>query len=433
MLAPRPDTQSDQASGRLSSDRKIMLFELDVRGHHPGYVQHLVTYWCQQELPGHLDVLVSPKFIEQHANIVDIASGCHKKNINFVAITKEEEAVLVDGALLGDSFKGRIQRAFQEWELLSKYAVSLGTTHCLIMYLDTVLLRLGLGAKFPCHFSSIYFRPIFHYSNFPNYIISGRERLWHWRDKVCLSRLLKNPQLQTILCLDPFVVENINHFKSKAKAVYLPDPVQIYNDSEPQLEKLRKNLGIQSDRKVFLLFGVLSERKGIYQLLDAIRLLPPALCEKLSLLLIGPLELSEKEQIQSRIAEIAQSLPIQIICSHDFISDREIQPYFQIADVILAPYQRHIGMSAILVRAAAAQTPVLSSDFGLMGEITRRYKLGLAVDSTVPSEITQGFQRFLLESPASLCDREKMKQFAEQNKAEKFASTIFQFLETKNL
>lgn len=430
MLAPRQDTQSDLASGRLSGDRKIMLFELDVRGHHPGYIQHLVTYWCQQELPGHLDVLVSPKFMEQHSNIVDIASNCQQKNINFVAISKEEEAVLVDGALLGDSFKGRIQRAFQEWNLLSKYAVSLGTTHCLIMYLDTVLLRLGLGAKLPCPFSSIYFRPIFHYSNFPNYVMAGRERVWYWRDKICLYRLLKNPQLQTILCLDPLAVENINKFKSKAKTVYLPDPVQIYNDTEPQLEKLRKSLGIQANRQVFLLFGVLSERKGIYQLLDAILLLPPNLCEKLCLLLIGPLELGEKEQIQARIAEISQSLPIQIICSHNFIPDREIQPYFQIADVILAPYQRHIGMSAILVRAAAAKTPVLASDFGLMGEITRRYKLGLAVDSTVPSEIAHGFQQFLEKSPASLCDQEKMKQFADQNKAEQFAQIIFQHLQT---
>lgn len=430
MLAPRQDTQSDLDSGRLRDDRKIMLFELDVRGHHPGYIQHLVTYWCQQELPGHLDVLVSPKFLEQHFNIVNIASNCKQKNLNFVAISKEEEAALVDGALLGDSFKGRIQRAFQEWSLLRKYTVSLGTTHCLIMYLDTVLLRLGLGAKLPCRFSSIYFRPIFHYSNFPNYVMAGRERVWHWRDKICLSRLLKNPQLETILCLDSLAVENLNKFKSKAKAVYLPDPVQIYNDSETQLEKLRKSLGIETGRQVFLLFGVLSERKGIYQLLDAILQLPPNLCEKLCLLLIGPLELSEKEQIQARITEISQSLPIQIICSHDFIPDREIQPYFQLADVILAPYQRHIGMSAILVRAAAAQTPVLASDFGLMGEITRRYQLGLAVDSTVPSEIAQGFQRFLLESPASLCDREKMKQFADHNKAEQFAQIIFEHLNT---
>jgi glycosyltransferase involved in cell wall biosynthesis len=430
MLLSRQGISSASDKLRGNGD-KILLFELDVRGHHPGYIQHLVRYWCEQELPGQLDVLVSPKFIEQHSNIVDVALGCTQKTINFLSITPEEQAVLFDSAKLENSFKGRILRAFQEWDLLRKYAVSLGTTHCMIMYLDTILLRLALGAKFPCPFSTLYFRPIFHYSNFANYVPSRRERIWQLRDNVCLSRLLSSSQLQTVFCLDPFAVEAINKFPSKAKALYMPDPVQIYNDTEPQLEKLRKSLGIELGRQVFLLFGVLSERKGINQLLEAVLMLPPALSKKLCLLLIGPIEIKEKEFIQARLSQISQSLPVQIICRHDFVSDQEIQPYFQIADVILAPYQRHIGMSAILVRAAAAQKPVLSSDFGLMGEITRRYGLGLPIDSTVPGEICKGVTRFLLESPESLCDQVKMKQFAIQNNAKNFANIIFQHLQTQ--
>jgi len=429
MLAPRQSTQSVSDINRGGGDRKLMLFELDTRGHHPGYIQHLIRYWCEEKLPGHLDVLVSQKFIQQHSNIVEIASNCEQQTINFVAITPEEQAVLFESAELENSFKGRIVRAFQEWDLLRKYAISLGTTHCLIMYLDSILLRLAFGARFPCQFSSIYFRPIFHYSNFVNYTPLGREGIWQLRDKVCLSLLLRSSELQTIFCLDPLAVKPINKFHSKARAVYLPDPVQIYNNTEPQLEELRQRLKIDSSRQVFLLFGVLAERKGIYQLLDAVQMLSPDHCQKLCLLLIGPIELQEKELIQTRIREISQSLPVQIICRHDFVTDQEIQPYFQIADVILAPYQRHIGMSAILVRAAAAQKPVLSSDFGLMGEITRRYELGLTVDSTVPSEIAKGFTRFLIESSENYCNQEKMKQFAEQNDAKQFAKTIFKQLQ----
>jgi glycosyltransferase involved in cell wall biosynthesis len=407
-----------------------MLFELDTRGHHPGYIQHLVRYWGEQKLPGQLDVLVSQKFIQQHSNIVDLALACPQKTIKFVAITPEEEAVLFESAKLENSFKGRIVRAFQEWKLLRKYAISLQTTHCLIMYLDTILLRLAFGARFPCQFSSIYFRPVFHYSNFTNYEPSRRERIWQLRDKVCLSRLLASPQLKTLFCLDPFAVERINQSHSKARAVYLPDPVQIYNVTEVQLEERRKDLGIEAGRQVFLLFGALAARKGIDQLLEAVRLLPPTLCQKLCLLLIGPIGFEEKELLQAQITEISQSLPIQIICRHEFVTDQEIQPYFQIADVILVPYQRHIGMSAILVRAAAAQKPVLASDFGLMGELTRHYGLGLAVDSTIPSEIAKGVTRFLLESPESLCEPVKMRQFADKNNAKQFSSIIFQHLQT---
>ncbi len=417
---------NDRSSG---SDHKIMLYELDTRGHHPGYVQHLVKYWCEKRLPGHLDVLVSSKFMQQHSNIVDIALGCHQKNISFIAISLEEESVLFESAKLENSFTGRIQRAFQEWDLLHKYAISLGATHCMIMYLDTILLRLALSSKFSCSFSSIYFRPVFHYNHFPNYVPSKREYIWQLRDRVCLSRLLLSPNLKTLFCLDPFAVEHINKFNSQPKAVYLPDPVQIYNYTESQVEKLGTDLDIASGRRIFLLFGALGARKGIYQLLEAIRMLSPTFAQKFCLLLIGPVGIEEKELFHGQITEISQFLPVQIICRHEFVTDQEIQPYFQIADVILAPYQRHIGMSAILVRAAAAQKPVLASDFGLMGEIVRRYKLGLAVDSAVPGEVAKAFERFMLESPESLCDRGKMKQFAEQNTAEQYAKLIFHHLQ----
>lgn len=425
MFTFRQSTQASLEDNRGGDEPKIMLFELDTRGHHPGYVQHLVKYWCEQKLPGHLDVLVSQKFMQQHFNIVDIGLRCPQKTIKFVAITPEEEAMLFDSAKLENSFTGRIQRAFQEWDLLRKYAVALGTTHCLIMYLDTILLRLALGTRFPCSFYGIYFRPIFHYKNFANYVPHRRERIWQLRDKVCLSRLLSYVNFKTLFCLDPFAVEHINKYYNYSRSVYLPDPVQIYTYTESQVEELKTNLEIDSGRKVFILFGVLGRRKGIYQLLDAVQILPPNLAHKFCILLIGPIGLEEKELLQTRIAEISQSLPVQIICRHEFVTDQEIQPYFQIADVVLAPYQRHIGMSAILVRAAAAQKPVLVSDFGLMGEMVRRYKLGLAVDSTVPSEITKGFERFMLESSETLCDYIKMKQFADQNTAEQYAKIIF--------
>lgn len=60
-----------------------------------------------------------------------------------------------------------------------------------------------------------------------------------------------------------------------------------------------------------------------------------------------------------------------------------------------------------------------------MGEMVKRYQLGLGVDSTIPSEIAQGLTRFLTDA-TSLGDRTSMKQFAEQNTAEEYAKVIFQ-------
>lgn len=180
--------------------------------------------------------------------------------------------------------------------------------------------------------------------------------------------------------------------------------------------------------RYFSFFGALCERKGIYQLLEAISLLPPALLSKLCLLFVGPLQEEDRVQIQPKIDRLTQTSLIQILICARFVPDREIQPYFEMSDVILAPYQRHVGMSAILVRAAAAQKPVLGSNYGLMGEMTCRYELGLTVESTASEEIAKGISRFLVESPHNIGNQMKMKYFALQNTAEQYASIIFQHL-----
>lgn len=403
-------------------DRKIMLFDLSVKGHHPNYIQHLIKYWHKQKLSGNLYIVVSPKFLQEHADVVESADSGNQKNIQFVPITSEEEANL-------NSRKSRFKRAFrnfQEWQIFCKYAENLNVNHCLIMYFDTCELPLALGAKSPCPFSGIYFRPTFHYHEFTNYVPSRKERLQQWREKISLSRIVQNPQLKNLFCLDFFAVKHFDKFKTHVKAVPLPDPVEIFNTSELDLKSLKESLGIEPNRRIFLLFGALTTRKGIYQLLDAVSDLSPDLCQKMCLLLVG--ESNLEAQLKSRIAEICQSKPVQIIDRYEFISEQDVQGYFQLTDVVLAPYQRHVGMSGILLLAASAQKPVLSSDYGLMGEIVRGYELGVTVDSTVPLEIGKGLARFWSGDVEKLCDRAKMKSFAEQNSAEEFARIIFNYL-----
>lgn len=404
------------------SARKLLLFDLFFTGHHAGYILHLVNYWSEQKLQGSLDVLVTPKFLKLHPDVVDIALEDAGNNINFVAISPEEEALLK----FEDSSLNRIVRSFQEWNLLCKYAKQLEVTQCFLMYFDSILLSLALRGKPPCPLSGIYFRPIFHYNEFAEFPPSQHERILQRRDKFVLSRILRNSYFQTLFCLDPFAAERISKFKGNVKAIYLPDPVQIYNNSDTQSEKLRQTLEIDPDRNVFLMFGVLQKRKGIYQLLDAIALLPPHLCQKLCLLLVGPI--GSELLIKTRIRELCEAFPIQVISHEQFVPDREIQPYFKVADVILAPYIRHIGMSAILVRAAAAQKPVLASNYGLMGQMVTHHKLGITVDSSVPSEIAKGLIQFLINPSTEFYDFASMQSFAEQNSAENYAKTIFQYM-----
>ncbi|KAM3103508.1 glycosyltransferase family 4 protein [Phormidesmis sp. 146-12] len=420
-LNTQPPTLNTQSN--RTPDSRLMMFELSVGGHYPGYIQHLVRYWRERSLIGHLDVVVSPEFLERHSEVVAEA-GDHSR-IQFRAIAPSEAAVLSPRS----SARSRFVRAFQEWKLLRHYATTLKSDHCLIPYFDTRQFPLALGATLPCSFSGIYFRPTFHYPSFENHS-SRHDWAQQLRDKVLMNRVLANPQLQTLFCLDPFVLEHWEQFHTNVQPVYLPDPVQIYDQPLEVTDSLKVSLGIEPHRKVFLLFGALDGRKGIHQLLEAIARLPPEDCQQLCLLLVGPIDPAEKPQLDGQIESLRRSLPVQIVGSHQFVIDRDIQPYFQLADAVLAPYQRHVGMSAILVRAAAAQKPVLASNYGLMGEITRRHQLGVAVDSTDPHAIANGITSLLRNPIDQMGDRQKMQTFAAQNSAQRFANVIFETIWT---
>lgn len=412
------------SSESIQTSPRLMLFDLALGGHHGNYIQHLVEYAHHQAFAGAIDIVVLPQFFEIHRDTVATISSYQHPKIDFVPISVAETAALGDR----DSGMSRALRNFREWQIFCKYAKKLHTTHALMMYLDTCELPLAVGMQSPCPFSGIYFRPTFHYDMFANYQPNRQQRLQQWRERITLGRILHHPQLQTLFCLDPFAVKAIEPDRYNAQIVHLADPVQPYPSIQPDLTAFRTKLGIKKHRRVFLLFGALDARKGIYQLLDAIALLPPELGQNICLLLVGKINATERVSIRSKIAALCQTAPIQLIECYDFIPGHDVSSYFQLADVVLALYQKHVGMSGILLLAAAAGKPVLSSDYGLMGELVRLYQLGLAVDSTDPTAIAKALSACLLELSETLGDRSQMKVFAEQNSIDRYTSKIFQYL-----
>jgi glycosyltransferase involved in cell wall biosynthesis len=405
---------------------RLMLFDLALGGHHGNYIQHLIDYADDKKFLGAIDIVVLPQFADVHQDTVKAISASNHPQLNLVSISIAEETALGHR----DSGLNRAVRNFREWEVFCKYAQKLQTTYALIMYLDTYALPIAFGKKSPCSFSGIYFRPTFHYSTFANYQPSGqtsgqpswRQNIQLWREKITIDRILQRPQLHKLLCLDPFAVRALQ----SSKMIHLADPVSSSPPFLGDVSSFQAKLGIEQHRRVFLLFGALDERKGIYQLLDAIELLSPELTQNVCLLIVGKTNADEQTQIQPQISTLRQTHPIQILELYDFISEDEVPKYFQAADVILAPYQRHVGMSGILLLAAAAGKPVLSSSYGLMGKLVEHHQLGLAVDSTVPAEIAQAISRYLLEPPSTFGDRTKMSLFAKQNSIELYSCKIFQ-------
>ncbi|MEL6928883.1 MAG: glycosyltransferase [Cyanobacteria bacterium J06600_6] len=405
----------------IASQNRVMLFDLALGGHHGNYIRYLIDYWHEHNLAGNLDIVVLPQFLEFHHDVVETITNFANERVKIIPLQPEEAANLQPK----NSFKQRARRNFQEWDLLCRYAQLLRATECLIMYFDTCELPLTVGKAAPCPVSGIYFKPTFHYGTLARDCPSRREIIQRWREKLTLSRILRHPQLKTLFCLDPLAIEPLKQFQPQANIVYLPDPVEVAAPAI-EIETWKDNLGIEPNRLVLMFFGALDRRKGLYQLVEALSVLPPEICRHLSILLVGKGNSSDLSQIEPQLARLKKATPLQIIQHYQFVSESEVQGYFQLADLILAPYQKHVGMSGILLLSAAAGKPVLSSDYGLMGELVARYDLGMSVDANYPSEIALGITQFVLTYPQLAADQPRRQQFAREHSIAEYATAIFQ-------
>ena len=396
---------------------RLLLFDLNPTGHHAGYLHHLIRYWQTWNVAGELVVVVSPAFLTMHPGLIALARKA--PTVHLVVITDAEE-------VHHQSQSRFIVQMQYEWELVIKYARQWHVRQVLLMYFDTFQMAFILARRVPCPVAGIFFRPVFHYEAWGHPPANGREKLQQWRKRLLIRLIVRRRSLQTLFCLDPFVVPTLNQWANRTVAAYLPDPVEVYPTTVADAAALRQRLGIGSARRVVLVFGQLDERKGLFTLIEALKRLTPAQQADWCLLLVGPVETGIASALNSSLDTLTAQTTVQLVRHHSFVPEPEIQPYFTMSDLVSTLYQRHIGMSAVLVRAAAAGKPVLSSDYGLMGQIVKTKGLGRAVDAENPVAVADALATFGQQTWPT--DANAMLQFAEQNQASEYARTIFDTL-----
>lgn len=395
--------------------KNILLFEPDASGHHPGYLYHLIINFLENNYAFNLVVLVTPDFFEKHAQIIQKTQSPRVKWVKF-SVTEFNNWQKIKE-------KSVTKRSFFEWELLRKYIVETKSVYAFLMYIDYMQIAMLTQKNLPCPVSGILFRPTL--VNYPSH--SFKEMVNSWRKNLTLKYFVRHKSLDSLFNLDPFATDYIQQNWQTNKVKFLPDPVQVYPSSK-SVDELKMALGIEVHRKVFLIFGFLDSRKGISEVMEAISQIHRENSLKGTLLIVGPWEESERTKFNLTIPTILQNSDFQVIIKDEFVQDEDIQSYFEVSDYVLALYAKHIGMSAIMVRAAAAQKPFLTHNFGLMGKIVTENQLGMIIENDLGKRM-----EMLLSEKIAIGNQEKMKEFATLNSAENYAKVILQALQTQLL
>jgi glycosyltransferase involved in cell wall biosynthesis len=296
--------------------------------------------------------------------------------------------------------------------------------HCVIMYFDHVQLSLALDLRFdePVTLSGIYFRPTFHYALLEDGPRALTEKITSLRKSLLLRAALRNPHVTHLFSLDPYAAEYVGRWSTRVQALAIPDGVDQSSLARRGAD-VRRRLGIDRDRSLAVMFGVIDSRKGIFQVLEALDLLSSALQERLCLALVGPHADAERLDLRKAIERARRTTRVQIVTDDRFILQEEIPDIVGAADVVVLTYQRHVGSSNVLVWAAAAERPVLGPRYGLVGEYIRRHRLGMDVDTKKPAVIAAALARLVDRTPDTF-SVDEARRFAAHHTARRFAETI---------
>ena len=150
----------------------------------------------------------------------------------------------------------------------------------------------------------------------------------------------------------------------------IPEPVE--ERTAIDREEARRRLDIPTGGRYVAMVGTLEPRKGIEELLAAFERSQLAADDRV--LLVGRATPPIRELLQTRYDQLIRQQRIVVV--DRYVSDEELGAAFFAADVVAVTHPRQIGSSGTLVRAAAAERYLLTSDFGWVGWVTGLFQLG---------------------------------------------------------
>lgn len=418
------------------SDRppRVVVLETKVAAHSGYYLLYLAQHWRPREVGEELVFLLPPTFAERHpgpfAALTSEDSRGRSIRVEEIAPHDWSETRRVP-PMLRPLLRLRGARRhlalrlehLAQWLLLRRRLATLRPRRVLIMSLDDMLLPAVLApppAGVSC--TGIWFGPSFHYGQIGHDERTAGVRLRAGLDVWLVTRFARRRH-NSVLCLDPLAVRALRS-RLGERITVLPEPARAHRPDPEQLRQLAARLGLEPQRRSFLLLGSLGPRRGLDVVLAALDHLGGDEARTGSLLLVGTLPSKDRCATLAAIELLRSTSAFQVVLAEEAIPEAELMLYFHLADVVLVTHRRHVGSSGNLLHAAAAGRPVIATRAGLIGHLVRSENLGLVVDTSSPLDIGQALSRALSSPLEALFDPASARRFAERNTPRRYAEAL---------
>jgi hypothetical protein len=334
---------------------RFCLFDWNEAGHNPLYMKS----FAEALLPDSEIVLAAP---DRALERIDLAGaetrplGGQRPQPTAQKGTFERDGELLDKA----------EVAAEELALVETVCAETNPDQLVMMHADPVLRWLAARRSFPVSHSICVFQARAHYrSAYGTHLPFGERARAHFQD-LSVRRWQRRRNAHTVFALDRIAAERWAKRRGAA-ARWLPEPPIPVSVEGPSVE----------ERSGCILFGRLAPRKGL-------DLLAAALAKDsagFQVTVAGEVEPTYEAGLAEILARMERD-GLDVRNRTGRLSDEEVMLELASARCAVLPYRFHAGTSRVLTEAAAAGTPVIAPDHGLVAHLVREYEIGLTVDPT---------------------------------------------------
>ncbi len=355
-----------------------LIYDRDANGHHLDYLGFLINF-----------LLTQPA--ETRANYLFVVNHAAKERFDYALNDIHFYFLSEEYIRTSDAQRNILTRAAFEFEFLENLADQYGINHIVFMFLDIFQVEIGKRTRIQnsIKLSGILFIPFRgQYEDNSSWKRRLKTKLKGFRKFLQMRWLLQNKNVETIFILnDRKCVEEFNS-KFGRRFKLLPDPIDTQVSTNATRQELIKKYDIPAHKKLLLIYGMLSPKKNIENILAALAHLGKDERQNLCLLFAGEVEAYYQEHLVRIIAEAELCFPEMSFIKHSyFFNPVATDEIFMVSDLILVPYINFFNSSNVIGLSAKHNKPLIASKYGVMADLVKEYKLGALTDPNSPAEI----------------------------------------------
>jgi glycosyltransferase involved in cell wall biosynthesis len=367
-----------------------LIYDNDVSGHHLDYLQFLVEYLHRTpEAVRERYVFVLNEAARERFHRYEPLVRFHYLSTTWIASTRQLPL---------------LKSAAVEFEYIKNIAVQYQAQRLLLMHADAYQLEMGKVSleNTALKISAILFLPFraeCEDGSTPQARMKRAAR--GWRKGMQVNWMLRNPNVETIFFINDH--EGVRQYNERfgKRFAHLPDPIDVNVTVRMSVPELKHYYQVPADKRVFLIYGHLSPRKNVPNIVAAFGHLTREERSKICLLVCGEPEAAYEKTLLETVRGGEKDYPeVTFVKKYEFFGPQPTHEVCALADVILIPYINFFSSSNVIGLASKYNKPLIAPTLGVMSELVGRYGLGQRVNPYEPKSIAAAM-RYYLQHPTT--------------------------------